>query len=111
MTALTAWLWFVWIESRVCVLHPKNVEFFLAGFELVLIWSSNGGCRAGWHKLDAGKVVLIRAQPYVQLVRKMLIEDPFFLLGGMPDNPLGVIPRDGVSWGRDGLRIDRSSES
>ncbi len=61
-------------------------------------------------RLGAGEVVLIRAQPYVQLVRKMLIEDPFFLLGGMPDIPIGVIPRDGVSWGRDGLRIDRSSD-
>ncbi len=42
---------------------------FWAGSELVLIWSSNAGRRAGRQKLDAGKVVLIRAQPYVQPVR------------------------------------------
>ena len=60
------------------------------------------GCGEG--RLDPGATLCSARE-------KNADRSPFFLFGGMLDKPIGVIPRDGVSWGRDGLRIDRSSDS
>jgi hypothetical protein len=60
-------------------------------------------------QVGAGCISVLEAKPYIDLLFAHMIDDPFFLLGGIPEVPIGSIPRDGTSVNRDGISIDKSA--
>jgi aminoglycoside 3-N-acetyltransferase len=58
-------------------------------------------------QVGAGTISLLKAKPYLDLVMSRLVKDPYFLVGGEIEVPVGQPPRDGNSAVRDGVHLDR----